>query len=137
MRRGREILALIIEGLTVNQPKCKTRDASRASGGVKSDGTRHGGTGMVTKADGEEIVDKEESGPNRAAATAGLKSSVIGTTRDMAEGSNKLGGTEKKRVFHKQTGQKVETTGFEVGSSVDGRGRGHKQIDGIRGTAKG
>ena len=53
----REILALIIEGLTVNQPKCKTRDASRASGGVKSDGTRHGGTGMVTKADGEEIVD--------------------------------------------------------------------------------
>ena len=49
----------------------------------------------------------------------------------MAEGSNKLGRTEKKIVFDKQIGQKVETTGFEVGSSMDGRGRGHKQIDGI------
>ena len=55
----------------------------------------------------------------------------------MAEGSNKLGGTEKKRVFHKQTGQKVETTGFEVGSSVDGKGRGNKHIDGICRAAEG
>ena len=68
---------------------------------------------MVTKADGDEIVDKEESGPNGAAATAGFKSSVIGATRDVAEGGNKLGGTEKERVFDKQIGQKVETTGLE------------------------
>ena len=92
---------------------------------------------MTMKADGGEIVDKKESGPNGAAATADLESSVIGTTRDVAEGSNKLGGTEEKRVFHKQIGQKVETTGFEVRSSMDGRGRVHKQIDGIRGGAKG
>ena len=79
-----------------------------------------GGTGMVAKADGNEIVDKKESGPNGAAATADLKSTVIGTTRDVAEGSNKLCGTEEKRVFHKQIGQKVETTGFEVGGSWQG-----------------
>ena len=112
-------------------------DASRATGGVRSDGTRDGGAGMVAKANGDEIADKEESGPNGAAATAGFKSSVIGTTRDAAEGSNKLGGTVKKRVFDQQIRQKVETMGLEVGSSLNRRGRGHEQIDRIHGTAEG
>ena len=47
---------------------------------------------MVAKADGDEIADKEESGPNGAAATAGLKSSVIGATGNVAE--------SRSLVFH-------------------------------------
>ena len=83
-------------------PKCNIRDASRASGGVSSDGTRDGGASMVANADGNKILDKKESGPNGAAATAVLKSSVVGATRNVAESSDEFGGTEEKRVFHKQ-----------------------------------
>ena len=92
---------------------------------------------MVAEAKGDEIVDKEKGGPNGAAAAAGFKGSVVGATGNMAEGGDEFGGTEKESVFQKQIGQKVEATGFEVRSSLNGRGRGHKQIDRIRRATKG
>jgi hypothetical protein len=36
-----------------------------------------------------------------------------------------------------QIGKEIEATGFKVSGSVDRRRRGHKQIDRIRGSAKG
>ena len=125
-RKGGEEDPGVNNGWIDGGTKCKVGDASRATGGVRSDGTSYGGASMVAKADGDKNIDKEESGP-----------SVIRATRDVTEGGNKLGGTKKERVFDKQIGQKVETTGLEVGSSVNRRGRGHKQIDRIRGTAEG
>ena len=118
--------------------KCKIGDASRAGGGISGDRTRDGGTCMVAKADGGEVVDKKESGPNGEVATAGFNCSVVGATGNVAQSSDEFSGTEfsrteKERVFQKQIGQKVETLGFEVRSSLNGRGRGHKQIDCICG----
>ena len=105
--------------------KCKIGDASRVSGGVSGDRTRDRGTGMVAKADGDKVVDKNESGQNDEAVTG-----------NVAKSSDEFSGTEKERVFHKQIGQKVETTGFEGRSSLNGRGRGHTQIYRIRGAAE-
>ena len=60
-RKGGEGDPGVDNGWVNGGTKCKIRDASRATGGVSSDGTSDGGAGVVTKADGDEIVDKEES----------------------------------------------------------------------------
>ena len=136
-REGGEGDPGVNNGWSADGTKCKIGDASRASEGVSSDRTRDGGTGMVAEADdGDEVVKKKESGPNGEAAPACFKCSLVGAIGNVAKSSNEFSGTEKERVFQKQIRQKVETMGYEVRRSLNGRGRGHKQIDRIRRAAE-
>ena len=73
----------------------KIRDTSRAGGGVNSDRTGDRGIIKVAKADGDEVVDKEESGANGEAATAGFERSVVRTAGNMSRGGHQFGRTEE------------------------------------------
>ena len=57
---------------------------------------------MVAKADGDEVVGKEESGANGKAATTGFERSVVRATGNMAKSCYQFGRTEEQRVLQEQ-----------------------------------
>jgi hypothetical protein len=84
-----------------------------------------GSAQMVREAKANKIVHIKRSNTDRGANSSRFQSSIVGATREMAEGGDQFSRTAKKRVFKKQISKKIEAAGFEAGCDMDSWGRGH------------
>jgi hypothetical protein len=81
---------------------------------------------MIAKAEGDEVLNGEESRTNRGAGSSSLEGSVVRAAGDVSKRGNQLSGTVEGGVLQKQISEEIETASFEVRGSVNSRGRGHK-----------
>jgi hypothetical protein len=91
---------------------------------------------MVAESEGVEVGSGEEGRTDEVANGRRFDGSVVGAVRDVVEGRDEFGRAVKRGMLNEQIGEEVETTGFEVGSSLDRRSRRHEKFNGIRGAAE-
>jgi hypothetical protein len=103
---------------------------------VGGDSSRNGGADVVTEAKRNEVIDGEKSGTDGFTNIGSLEGSIERTVWDMAKSGDKFGRAVKWRVLEEQIREEIETTGLEIGSGADGRGRRHEKFNSIRRTTE-
>jgi hypothetical protein len=64
----------------------------------------------------------------------GFEGSIVSAAWNVREGGDKFGRTVIRSMREEEVSQVIVTTGFEVRGVMNRRGRGHQQLNCIRGT---
>lgn len=114
----------------------EVHNSRRTGGEISGDSLEDRGSQVIAEPKRVEVDNGEESGADKMADVGCFEGSVVGAVRDMVESCDEFSGAVERRMLDEQIGKEIETTGFEIGSRLDGRSEGHKKVNGIRGAAE-
>ncbi len=103
---------------------------------VSGDWGKNGSFMAITEAETDKVINMKECGTDEKANKLGFQGRILSTARNVGECCDQFSGTVERGVREEKVSEVVITMGFQIGSIVNRRGCGHKQLDCIRRTTK-